>query len=46
MLLAFEQGHFQLELPVEVIFDDPFIAAGNEDEMLDAGLAGFVNHRT
>ena len=38
MLLPLEQRHFQFELAVEVIFDDAFVAAGDEDEMLDAGL--------
>ena len=43
MLLALEQRHFQLELPVEMIFDDALVAAGDEDEMLDPGLAGLVD---
>ena len=43
VLLALEQRHFQLELPVEMILDDALVAAGDEDEMLDAGLAGLVD---
>ena len=43
MLLALQQRHFQLELPVEMIFDDALVAAGDEDEMLDAGLARLVD---
>ena len=43
MLLPFEQRHFQLELAVEMIFDDALVAAGDEDEMLDAGLARLVD---
>jgi hypothetical protein len=27
-----------------VILDDSLVAAGDEDEMLDAGLLGLVNH--
>ncbi len=42
-LLPFEQRHFQFELAVEVILDDAFVAAGDEDEMLDAGLARLVD---
>ena len=43
LLLALEQRHFELELAVEMILDDAFVAAGDEDEMLDAGLAGLVD---
>ena len=35
---------FELELTVEMIFDDALVAARNEDEMLDAGFAGFIDH--
>ena len=42
-LLPLEQRHFQFELAVEMIFDDAFVAAGDEDEMLDAGLARLVD---
>jgi hypothetical protein len=31
-------------LAVEVILDDGLVAAGHEDEVLDAGLAGLVHH--
>ena len=44
VLLALEQRHFQLELAVEMVLDDALVAAGDEDEMLDAGLAGLVDH--
>ena len=43
VLLPLQQGHLQLELPVEMVFDDRLVAAGDEDEMLDAGLARFVD---
>ncbi len=43
MLLPLQQGHLQLELPVEMVFDDRLVAAGDEDEMLDAGLARLVD---
>ena len=44
MLLALEQRHFQLELAVEMVLDHALVAAGDEDEMLDAGLARLVDH--
>src|SRR6516165_2539264 len=44
MLLSLEQRHFELELAVEMILDDRFVATGDENEMLDSGLAGFVNN--
>ena len=43
VLLALEQRHLQLELAVEMVLDDALVAAGDEDEMLDAGLAGLVD---
>ena len=43
MFLPFEQRHLKLELPVKVVFDDPFVAAGHENEVFDSGLAGLVN---
>ena len=43
LLLALEQRHLQLELAVEMILDDALVAPGDEDEMLDAGLARFVD---
>jgi hypothetical protein len=42
--LAFRQGQLELELAVEVILDDGLVAAGHEDEMLDAGLARLIHH--
>ena len=41
--LPFAQGHFQLELAVEMILDDVLVAPGDEDEVLDAGLPRLVN---
>ena len=43
-LAALDQGHFELELAVEMVLDDALVAAGDEDEMLDAGLARLVDH--
>ena len=43
MLLPLEQRHLQLELAVEMVLDDALVAPGDEDEMLDAGLAGLVD---
>ena len=33
----------ELELPVEMVLDDALVAAGDEDEMLDAGRARLVD---
>ena len=35
---------FEFELAVEMVLDHALVAAGDEDEMLDAGLARFVHH--
>ena len=35
---------FELELAVEMVLDHRLVAAGDEDEMLDAGLARLVHH--
>ena len=43
VLLPIAQRHFQFELAVEMILDDAFVAAGDEDEMLDAGRARLVD---
>ena len=43
-LLTVAQRHLQLELAVEVVLDDGLVAPGHEDEMLDAGLPGLVDH--
>ncbi len=43
-LAAFLQRAFELELTVEVVLDHRLIAAGDEDKMLDAGLARLVDH--
>ena len=43
MPLALDQCVLEFELPVEVILDHALVAAGDEDEMLDAGLARLVN---
>src|SRR5215472_12490100 len=42
--IALRQGQFELELPVEMVLDDAFVAAGDENEVLDAGLTGFIHH--
>src|SRR5581483_2767429 len=44
VLLALEQRHFQLELAVEVVLDNARVAPGDEDEVLDAGFTGLVDH--
>src|SRR5207253_4777948 len=41
--LSLPQGHFQLELAVEMVLDHALVAAGDENEMLDAGLARLVD---
>ena len=43
VLLPLEQRHLQLELAVEVVLDDALVAAGDEDEVLDPGLARLVD---
>ena len=42
-LLAFFQRCFELELLVEMVLDHALVAAGDEDEMLDAGLPRLVD---
>src|SRR5262245_19317879 len=42
--LALRERVFELELAVEMVLDDSLVAAGDEDEMLDAGLARLVDH--
>jgi hypothetical protein len=42
--LALRQRVLELELAVEMVLDDALVAAGDEDEMLDAGLARLVDH--
>ena len=41
--LAVAQGQLQLELAVEMVLDHALVAPGDEDEMLDAGLARLVD---
>ena len=43
LLLPLLQRHFQLELAIEMVFDDGLVAAGDEDEMFDAGLASLID---
>ena len=43
-LAAFGQRALELELAVEMVLDDALVAAGDEDEMLDAGRARLVDH--
>jgi hypothetical protein len=42
--LALGEGVLELELTVEMILDHGLVAAGHEDEMLDAGFARLVDH--
>src|SRR5262245_34891857 len=42
--LALRERVFELELAVEMVLDDSLVAAGDEDEVLDAGLARLVDH--
>ena len=42
--LPLVQRVLELELAVEMVLDDALVAAGDEDEMLDAGLARLVDH--
>ena len=43
LLAALFQRPLELELAVEVILDDSLVAAGHEDEVLDAGRARLVH---
>ena len=43
VLAALRQRVVELELDVEMVFDDRLVAAGDEDEMLDAGLARLID---
>ena len=43
-LVALLERELQLELAVEMVLDHRLVAAGDEDEMLDAGLARLVHH--
>ena len=43
VLLALAQRALELELAVEMVLDHALVAAGDEDEMLDAGLARLVD---
>ena len=43
-LAALGEHLLELELAVEMVLDDALVAAGDEDEMLDAGLARLVDH--
>ena len=42
--LALRERVLEFELPVEMVLDDSLVAASDEDEMLDAGLARLVDH--
>ncbi len=44
LLAALRQGQLKLELAVEMVLDHAFVAAGDEDQMLDAGLARLIHH--
>ena len=43
-LAAIGERVHQFELDVEIILDDVLVAAGDEDEVLDAGFARLVDH--
>ncbi len=43
-LAALGQHLFELELAVEMVLDHALVAAGDEDEVLDAGFHGLVDH--
>ena len=43
VLAALRQRVVELELHVEMVLDDRLVAAGHEDEMLDAGFARLVD---
>ena len=40
---ALGQHLFELELPVEMVLDHALVAAGDEDEVLDAGCHGLIH---
>ena len=42
--LTLGQGMFEFELAVEMVLDHRLVAAGHEDEVLDAGFARLVDH--
>ena len=44
LVAARRQRGVELEHPVEMILDYALVAPGNEDEMLDAGLLGLIDH--
>ena len=44
LLAARFQRRVEFELPVEVILDHALVAAGDEDEVLDAGFARLIDH--
>jgi len=44
LAIAFHQGQFELKLPVKMILDDALVASRDENEVLDAGLAGLIDH--
>ena len=44
LLAARGERGVEFEHPVEMILDHALVASGDEDEMLDAGFLGFVDH--
>ena len=44
VLSALGERVVEFELNVEMILDDALVAAGHEDELLDAGFPGLVDH--
>jgi hypothetical protein len=44
LLPARSERRVEFEHPVEMVLDHALVAAGDEDEMLDAGLLGLIDH--
>src|SRR6185437_11234580 len=44
MPLSIAQRVFELDLPVEVIFDDRLVTTSDENEMLDPGFTSLINN--
>ncbi len=44
LVAAFGERPLELELEIEMVLDDTFVAASDEDEVLDAGLPRLIDH--
>jgi hypothetical protein len=44
LLAALAQSLLELEMDIEVVFDDVLVTAGDENEMLDTRFQSFVDH--